>query len=439
MKVQKQEKRAEKSPSARRQSAPFEIFQKSVQEIHAGLNLATVLKQVLRYGIKLSRMESGWILLWNEEEECLITKMVMNAPDALIGKKLKVGEDLPGRAMQEQRTVIAGRYGPGSVLFSGPLAGLVGTFVAVPLIRQEKAIGILCVGAKEPDKFLPKETQDLIDSFSRHAALAIVNAATFHSLQLLNEELEQKMEGITQESNSLREEMLRKGKLAALGQIVGSVNHELRQPLEVITNAVYYLKTQLERNDIGPIKKDFERFLNIISEECVNTTDLVNELLNFTRKKEIVPHGVDLNQLLESILQKIEIPHKVRVKKQFDPDLPLVYADPAQLSRGFYNILLNGIQAMPKGGVLQVSTESSGESVSLTIQDSGIGISPEHMKKIFEPLFTTKSKGIGLGLSLVKEYIEANQGQMKIQSKEGIGTTFRVSFPSMPAAEAHRH
>ena len=442
MKVQKREKRDEKSPGLkpsleRRQSAQLEMLQKSINEIHASLNLPAVLKRVLRYGMKLSQMESGWILLWDGEEGYLTVKMVMNAPDTLIGKRLKPGEDLPGEAMQEQRTLIAGHYGPGSLLFSGPLAGLVGTSVAVPLIRREKPIGVLCLGAKERDRIVPKETQDVIELFSRHAAVAVFNAASFHALERFNDELQQKVEGITQESNALREEMLRKEKLAALGQIVGSVNHELRQPLEVMTNAVYYLKMQLERNDIGPIKKNFERFLNILSEECVNTTDLVNELLNFTRKKEVVPVGIDLNKLLETILQKIQIPAKVKLKKQFDPDLPMIYADPGQLSRGFYNILLNGVQAMPKGGALQVSTEVSGGSVCITIQDSGVGISPEHMKKIFEPLFTTKTKGVGLGLSVVKEYIEANQGRVEIQSKEGVGATFRISFPSTPPGARH--
>jgi signal transduction histidine kinase len=225
--------------------------------------------------------------------------------------------------------------------------------------------------------------------------------------------------------------MVRREKLAALGQIVGSVNHELRQPLEVITNAVYYLKTQLERNDIGPLKKDFERFLKIISDESVNMTDLVNELLNLTRKKDVVPLGIDLNKLIESLLLKTQLPNKVKIKTRFDPALSMIYADPVQLSRAFYNILLNGIQAMPKGGSLQISTGESNGSVTVAIQDSGVGISAENLEKIFEPLFTTKAKGVGLGLSLVKGYIEANQGEIEVQSEEGAGTTFRISFPAM--------
>jgi signal transduction histidine kinase len=168
----------------------------------------------------------------------------------------------------------------------------------------------------------------------------------------------------------------------------------------------------------------------------VNTTDLVNELLQFTRKKDAVPLGVDLNKLLESQLQKIQLPEKVKVKRRFDPNLPMISADPVQLSRSFYNILVNGIQAMPRGGVLRLSTESSGGWVVAVVQDAGVGIPSGNLEKIFEPLFTTKAKGVGLGLALVKEYIEANQGQVKVESKEGAGTTFRISFPSILSSES---
>lgn len=419
-----------------RQLEQVEALQKSIKEIHSSLNPSTVLKRVLRQAMKRSQAESVWIFLWNEEEGSLTVRAVMNAPDAMIGRKLKLGEDLPGRAAQERNTLTANADDAHeSLLFSGAPAGLLGTLAAVPLIRRKKLIGVLCLGAKEPDQKNPKEVQEEVEFLARHAAIAIFNADAFHSLERFSGELEQKVEGATQESNALREQMARREKLAALGQIVGSVNHELRQPLEVIANAVYYLKMQLERNDIGPLKKDFERFLKIISDECVNTTDLVNDLLYFTRKKEVIPLGVDLNKLLESILLKIQVPNKIKIKTRFDPNLSMIFADPVQLSRAFYNILTNGVQAMPKGGILRVSTEGSGGSVGVAIRDSGVGISLENLKKIFEPLFTTKTKGTGLGLSLVKEYIVANQGHIEVQSKEGAGTTFRISFPSIPAAE----
>lgn len=443
MKQQKLPRRTEKTsgggnaplaPSDQGPPAPSELLQKALKEIYSSRSLPAVLKRVLRNGMKLAQMESGWILLWDDEGKALTVEMVANAPERLIGKKLKPGEDQAGRAAQERKS-LSGHGNPESPLFSGVPGAIFDLSLSVPLIDGDKLVGVVCFGTQAPGRVLAEDVVAEVEVFAPHAAAALFNAGAFQALEKRNGELERKAVEAARESESLREEMLRKEKLAVLGQLVGSVNHELRQPLEVITNAVYYLKMQLRRNDIGPIKKEFERFLNIISGECVNTTDLVNELLDFTRKKEAAPLGVDLNKLLDSQLEKIRLPAKVKVKRRFDPNLPMVYADPVQLSRAFYNILLNGVQAMPKGGALRLATESAEGSVVVSVQDSGVGIPLEHLKKIFQPLFTTKTKGIGLGLALVKEYIEVNQGRIEVQSKEGSGTTFQISFPSMPLAE----
>ncbi|WDT79259.1 MAG: ATP-binding protein [Candidatus Manganitrophus sp.] len=248
------------------------------------------------------------------------------------------------------------------------------------------------------------------------------------------EQYRRDLEAHLEELNLLQQELARKEKMAALGQIVGNVNHELRQPLEVITNAAYYLKMQLDRNEIGPIKKEFERFLTIISDECQSATDLVNELLDFTRKKEAVSIRVDLNQLLESLLQRAPLPETVRIKRRFSRKIPMVFIDPIQVSRALGNFILNGIQAMTQGGTLEVATHLTRKSVEVVIHDSGEGIAPENMRRIFEPLFTTKARGVGLGLPLAKQYIEANHGEINVESRVGIGTTFRVSFPRLQAA-----
>lgn len=279
----------------------------------------------------------------------------------------------------------------------------------IPLSRKIVPFGIVC--------FILKRSVWNRADFAAAAGIAWQAEAAIQSLRQLKEK-----------------EHARKEKLAALGQIVGSVNHELRQPLEVITNAAYYLKMQLERNEIGPIKKEFERFLAIISEECRSATDLVNELLDFTRKKEAVSIRVDLNQLLESLLRRVQLPEKIRIKTRFSRKIPAVFIDPIRVSRALSNFVLNGIQAMPQGGTLQVATRLTRKSVEVVIQDTGEGIAPENMRRIFEPLFTTKTRGVGLGLPLAKQYLEANQGRIDVESKVGIGTTFRVSFPRLQAA-----
>jgi signal transduction histidine kinase len=433
------EKRAESKPRSKRQASSFrrdDPFHQMVAEISAELNFSKVLIRIVQGGMRLLGLDSGGIALWDEERRCFVLRAVQNMPAGFEGLEFQSTGGITGTVFLTGKTTVEESSTPFApeTFTTKSYRAAVGT----PLRIGERVVGSLNLQTASLKKKISEEDRLLLEEWGKHASIAIGNADTFHTLQGMVLELEKKAQGATQESEALRERLVRKEKLAALGQIVGSVNHELRQPLEVITNAVYYLKALLERNDVGGVKKDFERFLNIISEECVNTTDLVNELLHFTRKKEVVPLGVDLNKLLESILLKMHVPNKVKVKRRFTPNLPMIYADPVQLSRAFYNILINAIQAMPKGGGLDLSTDASRESVDLVIQDSGVGISPEHIKKIFEPLFTTKTKGIGLGLSLVKEYIESNRGQMKVQSEEGVGTTVQISFPFLPPHQSER-
>lgn len=253
-------------------------------------------------------------------------------------------------------------------------------------------------------------------------------------LQRLNRQLQQELETKRDALEEMDRQMQQKEKLAAMGRIAANINHELRQPLEVVTNAVYYLKSRLARSDIGPAKSDFERFLNIISEECASATRMVNELLQFTRKTTAVPLETDLNPLLDALLAKIEVPDRIKIKRKWKRDLPAISVDPIQIERAVYNLVLNAIQAMPRGGTLSLSTDFTGQTVALTLQDTGIGIAPEEIGKIFDPFFTTKANGTGLGLSMVKQYLQANRARIDVQSRPGEGTTFRITFAPLRKA-----
>jgi signal transduction histidine kinase len=399
------------------------------RELSAELDLSKVLKQIVRQGIALTRLESGEVFLWSPEGS-LKVEAVVNLPPSLAGKRLKPGEDIVARAAGERKTIVADTSHQAGKIFSKELNGKrFKAGIAAPLVWREKVIGVLAFGTQERDRKISKEDQRMIETLSQHAAIAIVNADLFHSLQTLNQELERKVQDRTKELEALHEEIVQNEKFATLGQIAGSVNHELRQPLEVITNAAYYLKLQVERNDIGPIKKDFERFLNIITEECAGAAGLVNELLDFTRRKEAAPHPVELNELIESVLMRIQVPAQITVRKRLDRQLPHIWVDPVQIMRVLSNLVINGLQAMPNGGTLNISTRAGKKEAEVLIRDSGVGIAQENIDRIFQPLFTTKARGIGLGLAIVKQYLDANHGRIAVQSQLGTGTTFRVSLP----------
>ncbi len=420
--------------SSRKELADAELLRKTGIELGAGLDRPRLLEAILHRGVSLSGLDVGWLALWDSEEGSLRVEKGIHVPPGFLGKKIKAGEGLVGRAVQERKilSVDPGIRGEEALFEEARQLSLESAIVA-PMIWKKNVLGVLCFGTRAPGRRISQQGRKTVEAFSHDAAAALTNVSLFESLRGEKEQYQRDLEARLEELNLLRQELTRKEKMAALGQIVGNVNHELRQPLEVITNAAYYLKMLLERNNVGPIKKEFERFLTIISDECQSATELVNELLDFTRKKEAVSIRVDLNQLIENLLQKVQLPEKVRIKRRFSRKAPMVFIDPIQIARALSNFILNGIQAMTQGGTLEVTTHLTRKSVEVIIHDSGEGIAPENMRRIFEPLFTTKTRGVGLGLPLAKQYIEANHGEINVESRVGIGTTFRLSFPRLQA------
>lgn len=231
----------------------------------------------------------------------------------------------------------------------------------------------------------------------------------------------------TDELKQTQKELLLKGKLAAIGKLSGSVAHDIRNPLGVISNSVYYLNvTQKESADeklkthIGIIKKEIDRANNII-----------NDLMEFSKKNEPILEEGQINTIIEDLLEQAVIPENIVVRSVFGSHLPLLTFDSSQLRRVFQNLLANAIQSMPKGGLLHVSTQETGGYIEMAMQDTGSGISPEDIDNIYEPLFTTKSKGVGLGLSITKTFVNLHNGSIEVESVVGEGTTFTVRLPCM--------
>jgi len=222
----------------------------------------------------------------------------------------------------------------------------------------------------------------------------------------------------------LKEEIRRSERFAAVGQLAAAVGHDLRNPLTAITNAVYYLKSKIKPNMDEKTRKMF----SIIDEEIKHADRIVQDLLDFSRTKKPEFRKVDLIQLIKDSLDAFEIPSNIQLVTDFK-EIPRVDADPHHLRRVFLNIIKNAIQAMPKGGTLTISAKKLNEHVELEFSDTGIGIPEENMKKLFTPLFTTKSKGIGLGLSICKDLVEAHNGQIEVKSEVGKGTTFTIKLP----------
>ena len=243
-------------------------------------------------------------------------------------------------------------------------------------------------------------------------------------IRQLNAKLEQRVEERTRELREAQEQLVRQEKLAVLGQLAGGVGHELRNPLAVIVNAVYFLKLVQPEAD-----EKIKDYLGMIERETRTAEMIIADLLDFARVQAAEREAVSVSELVRQTLQRFPAPASVQVTLEIPPDPLKVYADPRQITQVLGNLTVNACQAMKDGGKLTIESRQQEQMIAIAVKDTGTGISPENMRKLFEPLFTTKAKGIGLGLAVSQKLAEANGGRIEVQSEPGVGSTFTLWLP----------
>jgi signal transduction histidine kinase len=236
-------------------------------------------------------------------------------------------------------------------------------------------------------------------------------------------------------------------KLAALGRLMAGVAHEVKNPLNAMTIHLELLKQKLQRQMVavgapagvpdgdngGLPPPDLTKHVDVIGKEIRRLDEVLNGFLKFARPDELKLQPVRLASLISEIVTSVapEAEQRHIVLKTECPDaLPEINADPGMLSQALLNLALNGCQSMPNGGTLKLACRAtSGRRVEIDVEDTGVGIPPEHLKRIFDLYFTTKEKGSGIGLSMVYRIVQLHDGEVEVQSTPGRGTRFRLIFP----------
>ena len=293
------------------------------------------------------------------------------------------------------------------------------SFLGIPLKRMNKTIGMIGLGNKENgyDEFDQEAIEDL--------SVAFVEALMYRRSR---EELKTTNQALVFEASErkrIEEKLVREEKQAVLGKFACGVSHELRNPLGIINNSVYFLKMILTDADVK-----VKEYLDKISFEVMRSTDIISGLLDFGRTQPVNnKEKVVVTNMLNLALQRLPAPKNIELKTDIPSDLPTIYVDPRKIGQVLLNVVNNGYQAMPEGGLLVITASAENQYVNISIADSGTGISPENMDKIFEPLFTTKIRGFGIGLVLAKNLTESNGGSIEVKSEDGKGTTFTLKLP----------
>jgi signal transduction histidine kinase len=255
-----------------------------------------------------------------------------------------------------------------------------------------------------------KEERNLIDTISREIALI----------------MEQKQS--EQDKERLQEQLRHADRLATIGQLSAGVAHELNEPIGSILGFAQLIQKYPKLSE--QLKQDIEK----IMKASLHAREVVKKLMLFARQLPPQKTRVNLNQIIEESLYFLEsrcAKEGIKVVRSLSSDLPEITADPAQMTQVLVNIAVNAIQAMSKGGSLTIQTKASDKFVSLTVEDTGIGMTENVMKQIFLPFFSTKDtgKGTGLGLPVVHGIVTSHGGSISVDSKVGQGTRFKIQLP----------
>ena len=228
------------------------------------------------------------------------------------------------------------------------------------------------------------------------------------------------------ELEDMQEKLLRKEKLTAIGRLASSVGHELRNPLGSIKNVAFYLQNYADIDD-----PDAQEYLKTLNEEVLSAEKILSDLLNFSRTITLKKKKLHLKELINNSMKSLNIPENVSVISNIDDDFAKIEADPDKLKQVFQNLITNAYQAMPEGkeGKIEIKALHENGKAIITVSDNAKGMDEKTRKNIFEPLFTTKAKGIGLGMSIIKSIIEHHGGTIEVESEEGKGSKFTITLP----------
>jgi two-component system NtrC family sensor kinase len=233
---------------------------------------------------------------------------------------------------------------------------------------------------------------------------------------------------ITERVN-LESQLIQAEKLSSIGLLAAGVAHEVNTPLAVIASQAQLLMRQEVADESQ------SRIIDKIIKQSFRASEIVNHLLKFSRVSDSEHVELDLNKLIRETLSLVDPmlrASKITLNAQLSPSVPPVYGNQGKLQQVFMNLIMNARDAMPRGGELTLATECENSTVHVEVTDNGVGIPPDHLTKIFDPFFTTKgtSRGTGLGLAVTYGIIREHSGKIQVQSAVGMGTTFKLEFPT---------
>lgn len=281
--------------------------------------------------------------------------------------------------------------------------------IVFPFISKDKLVGVMCLGDKLSGEVYSDDDIDLLATLCNQMGVSIENAMLY------------------EDALESQKQLYQADKLATVGALAAGLAHEIKNPIAAIKGFSQVLDKAMKEKDAEAIKD----FKEVVPRQLDRINEIVERLLKLSKPPKPEMGKVNLNVIVDEVVKLIEkqaIKQKVEIKKELG-DIPEVIGDAGQLSQAMLNLLLNAVQSMPEGGTVWVKSHRTKDSVTVEIKDSGQGIPRSFVTRIFDPFYTTKAGGSGLGLAVTRKIVIDHHGSIKVESEEGHGATFTIELP----------
>jgi signal transduction histidine kinase len=391
--------------------------------ISSSLNIEDVLNHAMKWAEEFMDAEASSVYELNRERNEIFIRLARGEKrEPIRGIRLNVGEGIAGWVVKTGRPVVSQDVRKDK-RFSDKYDQKTGfkthAMICVPLIAKDEPIGALQVINKKSQKPFTQADFRLLTGMAQQIAVAMENAKLY-------QRLEEDFALTTQELKITQEKLFRSERLMAMGHLVQGVAHEIRNPIMTIGGFAQRLKKELEEGH------SLQKYVDAILQEAIRLEKLVKQVREFMNVQSAsltmdkIPPVVDeVIKIFEPLAKR----QKVQIVKDIDGETPLINMDTAQLVSALSNIVENALESMSGGGTLTLGVNRQNNNVLITVRDTGCGIPAEQLEAIYDPFVTSKTRGAGLGLTMVHQIIMNHQGEIKISSQLENGTIVILRLP----------
>jgi signal transduction histidine kinase len=391
--------------------------------INSSLNIEQVLDNSMKWAEDFMGAEASTVYELEDRSNQLVVRLARGEKKGPVERiTLKVGEGIAGTVVNTGKPMVIQDVKQ-EKRFTDKIDRLTGfhtkSAICVPLVLRNRPIGALQVINKKSGEPFNRSDLEILFAIAQHVSIAMENANLYRRL-------EESFAVTTQELRITQEKLIRTERLASMSNLVQGVAHEIRNPITTIGGFARRIRKELGDN------WKIEQYVDIILDETARLEHIVERVHDFTETQSYSPAVTRIEPLVEEVLNSVTpLANELGVKivKELTPDLPQMRLDSSQIILALANIVENALEAMPQGGSLNLKILREERSMVITIKDTGCGIPKDHLSAIYDPFVTSKSKGVGLGLTLVHQVISNHHGDIKITSEVQKGTVVTIRLP----------